>query len=56
MSGGLQKNAIKHDTPNTDSPSGFSPMCDEEVPQFPLPMGGVDRRQAGGSLGVDGWI
>lgn len=46
----------QQDTQNTDSFSGFSPMCDEEVPQFHLPMGGVDRHPAGGSLGVDGWV
>lgn len=46
----------QQDTQNIDSFSGFSPMCDEEVPQFQLPMGGVDRHPAGGSLGVDGWV
>lgn len=46
----------QHDTQNTDSFSGFSPMCDEEVPQFHLPMGGVDRHPAGGALGVDRWV
>lgn len=46
----------QQDTQNTDSFSGFSPMCDEEVPWFHLPMGGVDRHPAGGALGVDGWV
>lgn len=44
------------DTPNTDSFSGFPPVCDEEVPVFFLPLSGIDRHQGGGSLGVDGWV
>lgn len=46
----------QQDTQNTDSFSGFSPMCDEEVPRFHFPMGGADRHPAGGALGVDGWV
>lgn len=43
-------------TPNTDSFSGFPPVCDEEVPVFFLPLSGIDRHQGGGSLDVDGWV
>lgn len=47
---------MQHCAPNTDSSSGFSPVCEEEVLQSTLPMGGVDGHQGGGPVGVDGRV